>query len=621
MAFYISKITATGREKAPASVEFNRGLNIVCGVSDSGKTCILKCILFAMGAIKIPFDRAKTGYDGVNMDVCTPDGNIHCSRVLGKNVVNVVSEVAGIDSGDYDTEYKSQGNKNPVLNELWLKLIGIDGLPMIIKNANFERQRLSWKTLMGLFWLKEQEIENPKSVLLPETPTQNPYFFSCLLYLLTGNNYAELEELEKEEISEAKRNAVYQFVSTQISHLSTKREALQRTLDTFGNVDVESKIQQLINELSETEDAVAAATDESKDLLGTLIEFREKEAELSMTHNQFQELKSQYAADIKRLAFIADSEMHMASVGETDLCPFCNGKIQSRQRETYIAGAKAELSRIILQLNGLAESENDISSKLNHTRDKIHLLEERINDINTLVDAELTPHAEELRTAITQYRSQIQLQQEISVLHTISEDWNMELQKQDAIKSEDKPKFHPKEHFPEDFNSSLDEISYAILEHCQYEGLNTAHFNMGTFDLEVNGTIKSVSHGKGYWAFINTILGLTFRQYLHESAIYKPGLFVVDTPLLGLDQGVENGAPSSMRTALFRYFMTHQSEGQIIVVENTKDLPELDYEKSGASVIEFTQDKYTSRFSHSRYGFLHDVFSEKESLSGHYVQS
>ena len=166
----------------------------------------------------------------------------------------------------------------------------------------------------------------------------------------------------------------------------------------------------------------------------------------------------------------------MASVGETDLCPFCNGKIQLRQRESYIAGAKAELSRIILQLNGLTESENDICSNLNHARGKIHSLEERIDDINTLVDAELTPHAEKLRTAITQYRSQIQLQQEISVLHTISEDWNMELQKQDAIKNEDKPKFHPKEHFPEDFNSSLDEISHAILEYCQYEGLTSYTF-------------------------------------------------------------------------------------------------------------------------------------------------
>lgn len=32
----------------------------------------------------------------------------------------------------------------------------------------------------------------------------------------------------------------------------------------------------------------------------------------------------------------------------------------------------------------------------------------------------------------------------------------------------------------------------------------------------------------------------------------------------------------------------------MIVVENTKDLPELDFEASGAKVIEFTQRKYLS---------------------------
>lgn len=613
MAYYISKITATGSGKTPAVVDFTPGLNIVCGVSDSGKTCVLKCIQFAMGIIKIPFDKARTGYDSVNMDVITPNGDLHFSRKLGKNTVNVVSNVAGIDGGDYDTEYKTKGNKKPVLNELWLKLIGIDNLPMIVKNQNFERQRLSWKTLVGLFWLKEQEIENPNSVLLPDATTPHPYFFSCLLYLLSGNNYAEMEEQEKEEISRAKRNAVHQFVSAQIAQMSDRRETLQKALDSFGDMDVDAEMQQLVDSLTETEKAIAAATDESKDLLSTLLEFKEQEAELTITYNQFQSLKTQYTADIKRLSFIADGETHMHSVVESDSCPFCNGKIQPRKRETYIAGARAELSRIVLQLKGLAESENDVSSKLNDTREKIHALESRIEEINKLVDAELTPHAEELRAAIAQYRSYVQVQHEISVLHTISQEWNTELQKQETADDEDTIKFHPKEHFPEDFNSSLDEICYAILDACQYEGLNTAHFNMGTFDLEVNGAKKENSHGKGYWAFINTVLGLSFRQYLHESAVYKPELFVVDTPLLGLDQGVEDAAPSSMRTALFQYFMEHQAEGQIIVVENTKDLPDLDYEKSGASVIEFTQNKYTSRFSHSRYGFLHDVFSNKNS--------
>ena len=615
MAFYISKVTATGIEKTPAIVIFNKGLNLICGVSDSGKTCVLKCIQFAMGVIKKPFEQEQTGYDSVSLDIMTSDGSIHLSRTLGKNIVNVVTNIDSIDAGDYDIDYKNNGNKRPVLNELWLKLIGINKLPMIIKNQDFARQRLTWNTLMGLFWLKEQEIENPKSVLLPSSPTQNPYFFASLLYLLTGNDYPDAEEQDKDEISKAKRDAVRQFVNGRIFQMSKKREELQQALSTFGDLDVEAEMQRLIDDLSETEEAIASATEESKDLLGTLLNFKEKEAETKVTYSHFQSLKSQYTADIKRLTFIVDSEVHLHTIDKNKKCPFCDGNIRPTERKSYVEASRAELNRIISQLKGLSESENDVISTLNEVQEKIKYLENRRADIEKWIETELTPQADKLREGIQQYRSYIQLQQESTVLHNVSQDWIIELQKQEESEDSDKPKFKPKEHYPVDFNSRIDEIAYSVLTDCKYENLNTAHFNMGTFDMEINGYAKEDNHGKGYWAFINTVLGLTFRQYLQEDAVHKPGIFVVDTPLLGLDQGVEDNAPTSMRTALFQYFIDNQSKGQMIVVENTKDLPHLDYEAGGAKVIEFTQDKYKSKYKESRYGFLHDVYSGRDSNS------
>lgn len=615
MAFYITKVTATGIGKTPAIVTFNKGLNLICGVSDSGKTCVLKCIQFAMGVIKKPFEQEQTGYDIVSLDIMTSDGSIHLSRTLGKNIVNVVTEIASIAGGNYDIEYKSNGNKSPVLNELWLKLIDIDGLPMIISNQDFTRQRLKWNTLMRLFWLKEQDIENSKSVLLPSTPTQHPYFFACLLYLITEDNYPKGEEQDKDEISKAKRDAVRQFVNGRISQISKKREELQQALSALGDIDVEAEIQRLIDNLSETEESIAAATEESKDLLSTLLNFKEKEAETKVTYSHFQSLKSQYTADIKRLTFIVDSEVHLHSVDKNEKCPFCDGSIQPKERKSYIKASKAELNRIIKQLKGLVESENDVVATLDQVQGKIGSLEGRRSEIEKWIETELTPQAEKLREGIQQYRSYIQLQKESSVLHTVSQDWITELQKQEDSEDSDKPKFKPKEHFPVDFNSRIDEIAYSVLTDCKYENLNTAHFNMGTFDLEVNGFSKEYSHGKGYWAFINTVLGLTFRQYLQEDAVHKPGIFVVDTPLLGLDQGVEDNAPTSMRTALFQYFIDNQSIGQMIVVENTKDLPHLNYEAGGAKVIEFTQGKYKSKYKESRYGFLHDVYNNGDNNS------
>lgn len=609
MSFYITKVTATGIEKTPAIVTFNKGLNIICGVSDSGKTCVLKCIQFAMGVIKKPFEKEQTGYDSVRLDIMTPDGPIHLSRKLGRNIVNVGTDIDFICSGDYDIEYKKDGNKHPVLNELWLKLMSINELPMIISNQDFSRQRLKWNTIMRLFWLKEHEIENPKSLLLPSSPTQTPYFLASLLFLLTGNDFPNAEEQDKDEISKAKRDAVRQFVNGRIIQMSKKREELQEALSAFGDLDVESEMQKLIDNLSETEESIAAATEESKDLLSTLLSFKEMEAETKVTYSHFQSLKSQYTADIKRLSFIVDGEVHLHSVDKNEKCPFCDGFIQPKERDSYIETAKAELNRIIMQLQGLAESENDVSETLGEVQGKIRNLEERRSEIEKWIEAELTPQADKIREGIYQYRSYIQLQQESSVLHNVSQDWITELQKQEHSEDTDKPKFKPKEHFPSEFNARIDKIAFSILSDCKYESLNTAHFNMGTFDLEVNGLAKEDSHGKGYWAFINTVLGLTVRQYLEEYAVHKPGLFVVDTPLLGLDQGVEDKAPTSMRTALFQYFLDYQSMGQMIVVENTKNLPSLDYEADGAKVIEFTHNKYKSKYKESRYGFLHDVYN------------
>ena len=94
-----------------------------------------------------------------------------------------------------------------------------------------------------------------------------------------------------------------------------------------------------------------------------------------------------------------------------------------------------------------------------------------------------------------------------------------------------------------------------------------------------------------------------FRKYLCNDAKYNPGLLIIDTPLLGLDQGVDDAAPESMRTALFKYFMNNQAEGQMIVIENLEHIPSLDYESAGATVITFTKGHFDGR-----YGFLNGVY-------------
>lgn len=190
----------------------------------------------------------------------------------------------------------------------------------------------------------------------------------------------------------------------------------------------------------------------------------------------------------------------------------------------------------------------------------------------------------------------------MEVIDSFSDSWTTDLRELPEEGS-DTLKYHPKEYFDDAFLAVMDGYAKSILKECNNENLASARFNLTDFDIEVNGGKKSTNHGKGYRAFLNTVLALMFRRYLAKNAKYNPGLLIIDTPLLGLDQGVDDAAPESMRTALFKYLINNQIDGQMIVVENLDHIPNLDYQKSGANVITFTKGRFEGR-----YGFLDGVY-------------
>ena len=124
--FYVKKITAKGAGKTDSSIDFCPKLNIIEGLSDSGKSCVAQCIDFIFGGTDdSPFSESSK-YNVVEGVLSTENGDVCITRVVGKNQVEVNSAINGIESGTYDIQYKPKnGNKHPVLNELILKLIGI----------------------------------------------------------------------------------------------------------------------------------------------------------------------------------------------------------------------------------------------------------------------------------------------------------------------------------------------------------------------------------------------------------------------------------------------------------------------------------------------------------------
>ena len=598
--FYIERVSAHGSGKNDAIVSFGKGLNIIQGYSDTGKTCVLKCIDFIYGSSEIPFDK-NTGYNKVSMKIITPNGAITFSRAIGKNQLQVVSENPDIETGTYDIGYKKK-QKNPAINAVWLKLIGIDDEPMIPKNSDFAKKHLTWRTLLGLVYITEKDIVRSESVVMPEQYSEKTLFLSALLYLICGRDFAETDAQTKKEIRDARRKAVEEYVNKQLSAIANRKRQLTEQLAIFTDVDVEAEIARIISEVETIDASITQAVSSSKDLLGQILTTEEKSAECTVLLLRYQSLKSQYAADIKRLTFLVEGEVEYQSIPHVSKCPFCDGKMTPRDRESYIEASRRELSRIVAQLEGLEAAEADVKAELAAIEAELISLRAKREDIETLISEQLRPKAENLRKILTNYRSYISLKHELDVIASFSDGWTTDLRKLPE-ETGDTIQYHPKEYFDDAFMSVMDVLATDILTECNYENLTSARFNLSDFDIEVNGGKKSTNHGKGYRAFLNTIVVLMFRKYFATNAKYSPGLLIIDTPLLGLDQGVDDAAPESMRSALFRYFMNNQEEGQMIVVENLEHIPNLDYTASGATVTTFTKGRFEGR-----YGFLEDVY-------------
>lgn len=607
--FYIKRIIARSDSKEDAVVDFTSGLNIIQGRSDTGKSCVLKCMEFVFGGdfdeLKNPFKKSSE-YNSASVVIGTERyGDVTLSRKVGSGQVCVTADSDEIENGVYAIKKPGKNVKKPkpVLNLVMMKLLGIDGEPEIPSNACFEKKRMTWENLLRLYYIKEKRIDKPEPLFEPSSTYEKTLFLSSLLFLLTGRDFSEHDAQTKKEIKRARREAVHDYVNQKIQEANQRQKELTIQIGNLDDVNVEEQLHEMVESLQKTEKSISTAIETSQKLLANIMVQEEKATECEVLLSRYGHLRTQYKADVQRLTFIVDGERNMSIVPSPSNCPFCDAKIAPRTRESYIEGARGELSRIVSQLDGLAASEKDVRTEKASIEDKLKEFTRQRADIEKLIQQELKPQAAKIEMSIEAYRSYIQLSNEVDLIIRYAKGWEQDLTLYDVAENDEKRpiEYHPKEYFDTEFQTAMSEDMDSILRECQYLNLTSTRFNLGSFDIEVNGETKA-SHGKGYCSYLNTAVALAFRNYFHNHARYNADFLIIDTPLHGFDEN-DTELSDSMKEGLFKYFINHLT-GQLIIVENTEHMPgNIDFEALGANVITFTKKR-----DEGRYGFLHDVY-------------
>lgn len=597
--FYLKEVTVRGKGKRDSTVNFNTGLNIIAGESDTGKSGIVKTIEYLFGGTDKPFDR-DTGYTEAYMSILTGSGEIIVKRKFGKSQIIVDSTDNKITSGEYTTS--PTDSSRPLWSDALLEMIGVDRNLFLPKSKDYEPGHVTFNVLKPLWLASEERIDERGSILLPSYG--KTLFLSSLLYLLGIRTKEEMPTVERGlKITRAERRAKQNYISEQIQRVVERKHIIENEIsksDIQNNASDE--LNEIIQQVEKANESIDLAKKQSKSISSDILKNTSKLAELTIARERYESLKSQYLADIKRLSFIIDGDRSAIDISEPLFCPFCNSVlVDDGELENHTIAAQKELERILSQLDGLQNSILDVESEKNIIGDTIQKLQDKQTRIETELKEILLPKLSRLKNMEDRYCLFISSRNELEVLNGFLKLWEQDLQKISEADLDVDGVFKPKELFGEDNAQKLSLTFKEVFSECHYEDLQTIIFDLKKFDVQINGKDKASSHGQGYKSYINSVVLLAFRKYFNENSKHPIGLLVIDTPFLGLDQGSKNKIPNGMQSGLFEYLINHQNQGQTIVIENINNLPNFNFhdENKKINLIEFTENE--------RQGFLYDI--------------
>ncbi len=609
--FYITQIAASGDSAKYSTIDFKDGVNLIVGPSNTGKSYVITCIDFMMAGKEPPFSATDTGYNKVSMTMESDDGHvITMTRKIeegesgdkASNIVDVYTDIPDVRNGEYKVSDGSYQN-------LLLRLMGIKEPVKIITTQAPETGNLTFRTMWHLFFIDEEHIfckgtvfDNPKHSKITASLT-------ALQFLANGDNLERFmpsvspEELERRATQKV---GVINYLNQKIVDLTKKKEELESSLGADTEIDIDRKIEEVVEEIEVIEAEILSANEKSRKLLEQIYAISAKLQEARYLQDRYKELRTQYMADTKRLQFIVDGNIKGSEIKHKVNCPFCGHGMEQDDidKTDYVESARAELARIRLQLEDLNTTEAETKREIASLEKQLQALNLQNNEITAIINHRLRPKANELKATVVEYKRILNLRQQLKSIAFMSTELGVDAFAKENEEDETAVKFDAKKQFDKDVWKAISDNFGELVKECQYPGQPNSYIAIKTADAVVGGKQKK-NQGKGYRAYLNTIMLFNLMKYLEEQGKYALHLLVLDSPILSLKEKKHNiaekeKATAGMKTALFRHMIQNCGSNQIIIAEN--ELP-TDVDYSTVNMLTFSQDDNTGE----RYGFLHSV--------------
>ncbi len=607
--FRVSRLRVVGPGVETAEVNFAVGLNVISGPSDTGKTYVLQCIDFALGAKDPPKPfREAEGYDRVLLAI-KPWGSrstFTIERSLrGGDVLLHEGEPDPFEPNSSAKRLKSKhdSKKDDNLSAFLLGLCDLSG-KRLRSNSRGETKSLSFRNLARLTIIDENTIIAERSPIHSGRPTDKTRESAVFRLLLTGVDDSSLVSAADPKLEKVRRAGRTEILEDLAVEARTEIERLALDLDRAGVGDrmdeIEAELaalrQDLLGEkaqIGEVERLRRSKWQETRKLESRLAVLRE----LSL---RFDLLEEHYASDQARLESIGEAAGRLGELHQ-DRCPLCGAPAEHHDHEAeqldlspaeVAQACQAETKKIISLQSDLASTLESTKAEIASLRDQRADKAAELAKLENEIRERLAPRVEEALERFNAVQADRDRLVRAASLYDSLEQF--EALEAEATRPEAPAKSLPSASIGADEAENFSKQVEAVLKAWHFPELGRVTFSEKDQDVVINGS-RRASHGKGVRAVTHASFVLGLLKYADSNSGPHPGFVVIDSPLVvyrAPDHG--ESMPTEVKEAFFRGAAKQFKRWQVVILENV-DPPE---DLVAANVVRFTKS------AEGRYGFF-----------------
>lgn len=585
----IKHLVFTGPQVAPAQLNFESGLNLLYGASNTGKSFTLKAIDFMLGGTKdLPEFQERNGYDklwfGFSLEGV---GNFTLSRSINGGsyeLHNGLISSANIAEKTQTLAPTQQSKNAKNLPQFLLEQLGFAG-KRLAKNAGGETEAISFRDISAISLVDETSIQSERSPIESGQHVSRTKERSVFRLLLTGLDDSSITPVVDEKTFNTSKAVRIEVIEEMLKAVEDKLTGNYQNIADLPaqNERLSMSLEKIQSEFDLVQGSIRKLVVEKQSLSTEIPQVGQRIEEIQVHLDRFAQLDMIYGSDIERLSALEEAGF-LLSLGGKKACVLCGAPAEAQKHTQEIENielvqeaALVETAKIESQRNDLKSAIADLHNESETLTSKYPLLIEHLDEVEREI-VRLAPMANENKQTISEIiAARDHAKDGLSLL----DQKNSLIAKLDEFNRLKKPSKDDKPNLktPDSVTHQLCKIVGKVLKAWEFPGDCLVNFDEKNYDLMIDGKLR-VNNGKGVRAVTHAAFKVALLLFCREKGLPHPGFVVLDTPLLTYRDPMRNPkagalteeekiiAKSSLKQRFFEHLSSIEHLGQFIILEN-----------------------------------------------------